>query len=119
MNIIRASPLYKCSLTCYIYIFKQGNLKFDMEDDDSVIIVNKEKVRIIASLLGTMPSAVEKSLCYRVVAAKGEVMEKAHNKEEVIHGRDALAKVSLHHYIVEVVAHFMFSSACSLYTEPG
>lgn len=83
---------FSLSLT-YLVVRIQGNLEFGTEDDDSVIIVNKEKLRIIASLLGTKPSDVEKSLCYRVVAAKGEVMEKAHNKVEVMHGRDALAKV--------------------------
>lgn len=73
----------------------QGNVRFDVEDDDSVFIKNRDELRIIASLLGIKASSLEKTLCYRVVAAKGEVMEKGHSKEEASHGRDAFAKVFL------------------------
>ncbi|EDO26335.1 predicted protein, partial [Nematostella vectensis] len=37
---------------------------------------------------------LERALCYRVVAARGEVMEKGHNEKEAYHGRDALAKAA-------------------------
>lgn len=76
-----------------VFIFLQGNVQFEVEDEDSVVVKNRDVLRIIAGLLGTKTSSVERSLCYRVVAAKGEVMERAHNKEEAYHGRDALAKV--------------------------
>ena len=36
---------------------------------------------------------LERALCSRVVAAKGEVVEKGHTVEQAKYGRDALAKV--------------------------
>jgi len=36
-----------------------------------------------------------RALCSRVVAAKGEVVEKGHTVEQAQYGRDALAKVTL------------------------
>jgi len=36
---------------------------------------------------------LERALCSRVVAAKGEVVEKGHTVEQAMYGRDALAKV--------------------------
>jgi len=36
---------------------------------------------------------LERALCSRVVAAKGEVVEKGHTVEQAQYGRDALAKV--------------------------
>ena len=38
---------------------------------------------------------LERALCSRVVAAKGEVVEKGHTVEQAQYGRDALAKVTL------------------------
>ena len=38
---------------------------------------------------------LERALCSRVVAAKGEVVEKGHTVEQAKYGRDALAKVCL------------------------
>ena len=40
-----------------------------------------------------------KALCYRIVAARGEVMEKGHNQDGATYGRDALAKVYLCLYL--------------------
>jgi myosin-1 len=40
---------------------------------------------------------VEKSLLYRIVAARGEVMEKGHSLDDAYYGRDALCKVWQEH----------------------
>lgn len=37
--------------------------------------------------------SVTKALCHRIIAAKGEVMEKQHSVSEATYGRDAFAKV--------------------------
>ena len=58
-----------------------------MRDEDGETLVK------IGGLLGVDREEVEKSLCGRVVAAKGEVMEKQHSVEEALNGRDAFAKV--------------------------
>lgn len=55
--------------------------------------MNDEKLNIIAYLLGSEPRQVEKALCYRVVAARSEVVDKGHHAKDASHGRDALAKV--------------------------
>ena len=35
----------------------------------------------------------DKALCYRVVATRGEVIEKGHSKDDAIYGKNAFAKV--------------------------
>ena len=71
----------------------QGNVEFDSEDRDSSHITNTEEQDIISRLLGVSREDLEKALCFRVVAARGEVMEKGHTKEDAYYGRDAFAKV--------------------------
>lgn len=41
------------------------------------------------------PEEVQKALCHRVIAVRGEVMEKRHTDSEASFGRDAFAKVIL------------------------
>ena len=77
----------------------QGNIEFDSgEDKDSCQVSNTEEQEILSKLLGVSKEALEKALCFRVVAARGEVMEKGHTKQQAYYGRDAFAKV----YIVLV-----------------
>lgn len=47
----------------------------------------------IAELLKVSPEEVKKALCHRVIAVRGEVMEKRHTDSEASFGRDAFAKV--------------------------
>ena len=47
----------------------------------------------VSELLEVKQAEVEKALCHRVIAARGEVMEKGHTVSEAVFGRDALAKV--------------------------
>jgi myosin heavy subunit len=76
----------------YFIVNNQGNLEF-AEDSDKAQIANENDLQIIAQLLDVDKSEAEKALCARVVAARGEVMEKGHTVEEAVHGRDAFAKV--------------------------
>ena len=55
---------------------------------------NSDTVGVIAKLLASSQDEVEKALCYRVVAARGEVVEKGHSVKDAIYARDAFAKVS-------------------------
>lgn len=75
------------------FFLLQGNVEFVDDDEEQASIKNSEKLNIIAFLLGTEPRQVEKALCYRVVAANSEVVDKGHHAKEASHGRDALAKV--------------------------
>ena len=55
---------------------------------------------------------LEKALCSRVVAAKGEVVEKGHTVEQAKYGRDALAKVLQH--IIACPLHRLCNLYCLL-----
>ena len=52
-------------------------------------------LQTIAELLDVDAEDAQKALCARVVAARGEVMQKNHTTQEAVHGRDAFAKVLL------------------------
>lgn len=68
-------------------------MKF-IEEHDAVTIQDKTATNAIADLLQVEPHEVEKALCSRVVAARGDVVVKGHNTQEALHGKDAFAKVS-------------------------
>lgn len=76
-------------------IFKQGNVQFipDEKQHDQARVKNNEAVANIAKLLASSQDEVEKALCYRVVAARGEVVEKGHSVKDAMYARDAFAKV--------------------------
>lgn len=46
-------------------------------------------------MLGVSEEQAAKALCYRIVAARGEAIEKGHNIEDAIYGKNAFAKVIL------------------------
>jgi myosin-1 len=46
-------------------------------------------------MLNVMPGELSKALSERVIAARGEVMQKTHTLSEAEYGRDALAKVNI------------------------
>ena len=50
-------------------------------------------LRSVASLLEVDEREAEKALCSRVVAARGEVMQKGHNLQQAQYGKDAFSKV--------------------------
>lgn len=73
--------------------FLQGNLDF-VEAGEAVKILDSDLLQQISTLLSCDLQETEKALCSRVVAARGEVMEKGHTLEQAQYGRDAFAKVS-------------------------
>ena len=54
---------------------------------------NTDILRTVGELLSVSAMDAEKALCSRVVAAKGEVVQKGHTAEQACTGRDAFAKV--------------------------
>ncbi len=70
----------------------QGNLEY-IEKNDEAQLKERGGIHSLAALLSVDETNAEKALCSRVVAAKGEVMEKGHTLEQARYGRDALAKV--------------------------
>ena len=56
-------------------------------------IKNQDALNSVSQCLGVSNEHLEKALCQRVIAARGEVMEKVHTVSEAIYGRDAFAKV--------------------------
>ncbi|MCL4146309.1 UNVERIFIED_CONTAM: hypothetical protein GTU68_025870 [Idotea baltica] len=72
-------------------ILHLGNIEFTSDGDDTQI-KNGGLVKNIADLLQVPHDQVTKALCQRVIAARGEVMEKQHSVSEAAYGRDAFAK---------------------------
>ena len=73
----------------------KGNIQFvDIENPDGAKIQSPGMVSTIAGLLAVDPKELEKALCFRVIASRGEVVEKMHSAEQAYYGRNAFAKVS-------------------------
>lgn len=74
--------------------WRQGNVKFRV-DNDATRPEDGGLVDKVAGLLAVTRQELNKALCQRVIAARGEVMEKTHTIAEANHGRDAFAKVHI------------------------
>lgn len=70
------------------------------------MIGNPELIPVIADLLATHPSSLEKALCYRVVGNKHGAIDKMHTVEQAVYGKDAFAKVGVVVHTVGVVIAF-------------
>jgi len=57
---------------------------------------------------------LERALCSRVVAAKGEVVEKGHTAEQAQYGRDALAKVGTFSCCITLEDSLEFGAQCEI-----
>jgi len=68
-----------------------GNLTFSQEEEQAYI-TDHDGLAAISKQLAVKEADLKKSILYRVVAARGEVIEKGHNQDGAIYGRDALAK---------------------------
>ncbi|XP_057293131.1 unconventional myosin-Id-like isoform X2 [Hydractinia symbiolongicarpus] len=68
-----------------------GNVTFNHENDQAYVN-DHESLVSLASLLGVSKEQAAKALCYRIVAARGEAIEKGHNIEDAIYGKNAFAK---------------------------
>lgn len=70
----------------------QSNVSFTTEDDE-VKFVEMDSVNKTADLLQVDKEELKRTLCERVIAARGEIMQKTHTLAEAEYGKDALAKV--------------------------
>nr|CAD7459687.1 unnamed protein product [Timema tahoe] len=68
-----------------------GNVEFKTQDD-ATRPANPPVVGTVAALLKVTPEELSQALSERVIAARGEVMQKTHTVSEAEYGRDALAK---------------------------
>lgn len=68
-----------------------GNIEF-LNQDDKLTVKNSKSVEYVASLLQVERKELERALCERVIAARGDIMRKEHTESEANYGRDALAK---------------------------
>lgn len=68
-----------------------GSVDF-VDENDEARVKNSGVLRHITSLLQVDEGELERALCSRVVAARGDVLEKGHTVEQARFGRDALAK---------------------------
>lgn len=86
----------------------QGNLEFTKEGEESGI-ANQTTLDAVSQLLEVDEKEAEKAVCSRVVAAKGEVMEKGHTLEQAQYGRDAFAKVFILRDVFIVRVHHSYN----------
>ena len=63
------------------------------EGSDEARVKDASALKSVASLLQLDVEETEKALCSRVVAARGEVMQKGHDLQQALYGRDAFGKV--------------------------
>uniref|UniRef100_A0A1L8E5C9 Putative myosin class ii heavy chain n=1 Tax=Nyssomyia neivai TaxID=330878 RepID=A0A1L8E5C9_9DIPT len=68
-----------------------GNVQFKSEDDN-LVVANQNALRNVSSLLRVTETDLRHALTSRVIAARGDVMVKAHSVTQAEFGRDALAK---------------------------
>ncbi|ESN98581.1 hypothetical protein HELRODRAFT_192996 [Helobdella robusta] len=83
-------------------IIHLGEVNFTEVGDDARI-QNRNLVTTVSQLLSVEPSETEKALCKRVVATKGEVVEKGHTTDQAKFGRDAFAKAIYDRMFTEIV----------------
>jgi len=83
-------------------ILHLGNIEFTVEDN-VVNISDMSSVRNIAHLIGSDATEVEQVLLTRIVAGRGEVINKNHSKTEAQFGRDAFAKAIYEHMFSWIV----------------
>lgn len=58
-----------------------------------VVVTSRVPLKAVAELLGVSADDLEKTLCFRVVAAGGDVVDKGHTEKEAAFAKDAFAKV--------------------------
>uniref|UniRef100_A0A8D8Y3H0 Myosin-VIIa n=1 Tax=Cacopsylla melanoneura TaxID=428564 RepID=A0A8D8Y3H0_9HEMI len=73
-------------------ILHLGNVEFFKEEDGNVSVNKSNSLSKASQLLGVEEDDLTQALTERVIAARGEIMQKAHTLQEAEYGRDALAK---------------------------
>lgn len=76
-----------------VHVGLQGGVEFTV-DGDHTVITTKAKIKVLCDLLSVTEEDLTTALCSRVIAARGEAINKVHTVTEAVYGRDALAKVS-------------------------
>lgn len=71
----------------------QGNVEFFKEEDGNVSVNKSNSLSKTAQLLAVEEEELTQALTERVIAARGEIMQKSHTLQEAEYGRNALAKV--------------------------
>lgn len=87
------------------------------DDHDMAGVADRKLLSNIASLLSVKPEELQKTLCSRVIAAGGQVVEKGLTVSDAMYARDAYAKViflqSIKSYNVYLIPHWQ----CALGSE--
>ncbi|CAI4229140.1 unnamed protein product [Auanema sp. JU1783] len=75
-------------------ILHLGNINFAPDEGSSggSVVTNRDALSIAAKCLGVSSSQLQEALCSQVVAARGDVVTKAHDVNAALYTRDALAK---------------------------
>lgn len=78
-----------------MFFFSKGNVTFSTNDDDTITVTNSHNnpLEQVSRLLEVDTSDLLAALSKRIIAANGEVLQKAHTLSQAEFGRDALAKV--------------------------
>ncbi|ESO97046.1 hypothetical protein LOTGIDRAFT_143556 [Lottia gigantea] len=73
-----------------------GDIKFEADPDqhEQVLISNQNNLNDIARLFSVDVDALQKALCFRTIAAGGQVVEKGLKQTEAHYARDAFAKAT-------------------------
>lgn len=76
----------------------QGNVTFMTNNDDTITVTNSHNnpLEQVSRLLEVESKDLLTALSKRIIAANGEVLQKAHTLSQAEVGRDALAKVFLY-----------------------
>ena len=67
------------------------------DDHDIAGVADRKLLSNIASLLSVKPEELQQTLCTRVIAAGGQVVEKGLTVSDAMYARDAYAKVIFLH----------------------
>lgn len=78
-------------------MFVQGNVSF-ATTEDQISVTSGDSLCKVSRLLHVAEVELKRALTERVIAARGEVMQKMHTHSEAEYGRDALAKVTFDAY---------------------
>ncbi|XP_046390857.1 unconventional myosin ID [Ischnura elegans] len=93
-----------------------GSVEF-LADGDNTRIADPATVKNVSSLLSVTEGELIQALCHRVIAARGEVMQKGHTVSEAEYGRDALAKAVYDRLFTWIVQ--SINKAIVVHTTPG
>lgn len=86
-------------------ILQLGNVEYGTsEDHDVAFVKDKTLLSNIATMLSVTPDDLEKALCYRVIAAGGQVVEKGLSTSDALYARDAFCKAIYDRMFTWIVA---------------